>query len=33
MPRAAIELGAVREILPLERIAPAIFNPARSVPA
>ena len=33
MPRAAIELGAVREVLPLERIAPAIFNPARSVPA
>ena len=30
MPRAAIELGAVREVLPLERIAPAIFNPARS---
>lgn len=33
MPRAAIELGAVREVLPLERIAPAIFNPARTVPA
>jgi two-component system chemotaxis response regulator CheB len=32
MPRSAIELGAVREVLPLERIAPAIFNPARSVP-
>ena len=33
MPRAAIELGAVREVLPLDRIAAAIFNPARSVPA
>lgn len=28
MPRAAIELGAAREVLPLERIAPAIFAPA-----
>jgi two-component system chemotaxis response regulator CheB len=27
MPRAAIELGAAREVLPLERIAPAIFAP------
>jgi two-component system chemotaxis response regulator CheB len=26
MPRAAIELGAAREILPLEAIAPAIFT-------
>lgn len=33
MPRAAIELGAARAVLPLERIASAIFNPARSVPA
>lgn len=33
MPRAAIELGAAGEVLPLERIAPAIFDPARSVPA
>jgi two-component system chemotaxis response regulator CheB len=33
MPRAAIELGAAEEILALERIAPAIFNPARTVPA
>jgi len=30
MPRAAIELGAAREVLPLDRIAPAIFAPARS---
>lgn len=30
MPRAAIELGAAREVLPLDRIAPAIFTPARS---
>lgn len=29
MPRAAIELGAAREVLPLGRIAPAIFAPAR----
>lgn len=29
MPRAAIELGAAREVLPLTRIAPAIFTPAR----
>jgi len=28
MPRAAIELGAAREVLPLERIASAIFAPA-----
>jgi two-component system chemotaxis response regulator CheB len=27
MPRAAIELGAAREVLPLDRIAPAIFAP------
>ncbi len=33
MPRAAIELGAAREILPLERIAPAIFAPATLSPA
>lgn len=31
MPRAAIELGAAREVLPLDRIAPAIFTPARAV--
>lgn len=30
MPRAAIELGAAREVLPLDRIAPAIFTPARA---
>ncbi|MBU7575205.1 MAG: chemotaxis-specific protein-glutamate methyltransferase CheB [Hydrogenophaga sp.] len=30
MPRAAIELGAAREVLPLPRIAAAIFAPARS---
>jgi two-component system chemotaxis response regulator CheB len=31
MPRAAIELGAAGEVLPLDRIGPAIFNqPARS---
>lgn len=29
MPRAAIELGAAREVLPLDRIAPAIFTPAK----
>lgn len=31
MPRAAIELGAAGEVLPLDRIAPAIFTPARVV--
>lgn len=31
MPRAAIELGAAGEVLPLDRIAPAIFTPARAV--
>lgn len=30
MPRAAIELGAAREVLPLHRIAPAIFTPAKA---
>ncbi|MFM7376799.1 MAG: chemotaxis-specific protein-glutamate methyltransferase CheB [Erythrobacter sp.] len=30
MPRAAIELGAAGEVLPLTRIAPAIFTPARA---
>jgi two-component system chemotaxis response regulator CheB len=30
MPRAAIELGAAGEVLPLDRIAPAIFTPARA---
>lgn len=30
MPRAAIELGAAGEVLPLERIAPAIFTPAKA---
>ena len=30
MPRAAIELGAAREVLPLERIAPAIYTPAKA---
>lgn len=30
MPRAAIELGAARDVLPLERIAPAIFMPAKA---
>ncbi len=30
MPRAAIELGAARDVLPLERIAPAIFTPAKA---
>lgn len=30
MPRAAIELGAAREVLPLDRIAPAIFHPAEA---
>jgi chemotaxis response regulator CheB len=29
MPRAAIELGAAREVLPLDRIAPAVFTPAK----
>jgi len=29
MPRAAIEIGAAREVLPLERIAGAIFTPAK----
>lgn len=29
MPRAAIELGAAREVLPLGAIAPAIFTPAK----
>jgi two-component system chemotaxis response regulator CheB len=33
MPRAAIELGAAREVLPLGRIAPAIFTPAKATPA
>ena len=28
MPRAAIELGAASEVLPLDRIGPAIFTPA-----
>lgn len=28
MPRAAIELGAAGEILPLDRIGPAVFSPA-----
>jgi two-component system chemotaxis response regulator CheB len=31
MPRAAIELGAAREVLPLDRIASAIFTPARAL--
>jgi two-component system chemotaxis response regulator CheB len=30
MPRAAIELGAAAEVLPLERIGPAIFTPAKA---
>lgn len=30
MPRAAIELGAAGEVLPLERIAPAIFTPSKA---
>jgi two-component system, chemotaxis family, protein-glutamate methylesterase/glutaminase len=29
MPRAAIELGAAREVLPLDRIGPAIFTPGK----
>lgn len=29
MPRAAIELGAAREVLPIDRIAPAIFTPTK----
>jgi two-component system, chemotaxis family, protein-glutamate methylesterase/glutaminase len=33
MPRAAIELGAAREVLPLDRIAPAVFTPARTLHA
>jgi two-component system chemotaxis response regulator CheB len=33
MPRAAIELGAAREVLPLDRIAPAVFTPARALQA
>ena len=32
MPRAAIALGAAREVLPIGRIAPAIFPPARVLP-
>jgi two-component system chemotaxis response regulator CheB len=31
MPRAAIELGAAGEVLPLDRIASSIFTPARAV--
>lgn len=31
MPRAAIELGAAREVLPLDRIADAIFTPAKAL--
>lgn len=30
MPRAAIELGAASEVLPLDRIGPAIFTPAKA---
>jgi two-component system chemotaxis response regulator CheB len=30
MPRAAIELGAASEVLPLDQIAPAIFTPAKA---
>jgi len=30
MPRAAIELGAAREVLPLDRIAAAVFAPAKA---
>jgi chemotaxis response regulator CheB len=30
MPRAAIELGAASEVLPLDRIAPAIFTSSRA---
>lgn len=30
MPRAAIELGAAREVLPLDRIAGAVFTPAKA---
>lgn len=30
MPRAAIELGAAREVLPLDRMASAIFSPAKA---
>ena len=33
MPRAAIELGAAREVLPLDRIAAAVFAPAKAAPA
>jgi two-component system chemotaxis response regulator CheB len=32
MPRAAIELGAAREVRPLSRIADAIFTPAKVLP-
>ena len=28
--RTAIELGAAREVLPLDRIAPGIFTPAKA---
>lgn len=30
MPRAAIELGAAREVLPLDAIAPSVFTPAEA---
>jgi two-component system chemotaxis response regulator CheB len=30
MPRAAIELGAAGEVLPLDQIAPAVFTPAKA---
>jgi two-component system, chemotaxis family, protein-glutamate methylesterase/glutaminase len=33
MPRAAIELGAVGEVLPLNRIGPAVFGSAMAAPA
>lgn len=33
MPRAAIELGAAREVLPLDKIASAIFTPAKALHA
>lgn len=33
MPRAAIELGAAREVLPLARIAPAVFSTAAKAAA
>ena len=32
MPRAAIQCGAAREVLPLDRIAPALFTPAKALP-